>query len=180
MEDTPFPDNNSPPRTTHVNQHSAEPDTALPKVDLVGAKLSTEERVKVEKVLKKWQNVFSKGPTDLGCPNLPEHKIKLKDETPFKEAYCCIPPSLIQELREHLKEMLDIGAIRNSKSPFSSNVVVVRKKDGMIRFCIDYQKLNEKTITNACAIPPIDDTLHLLAGAKYFSTLDLKSGYWQV
>ena len=172
--------NNSPLKTTHVNQHSAEPDTAVPKVDLVGAKLSPEERVKVEQVLKKWQNIFSKGPTNLGCTNLVEHEIKLKNETPFKEAYLRIPQSLIQEVREHLKEMLEIGAIRNSKSPFSWNVVIVSKKGGTIRFCIDYRKLNQRTITDAYAIPRIDDTLHLLAGAKYFSTLDLKSGYWQV
>ena len=98
----------------------------------VGHKLSPEERVKVEQFLNNWQNVFSKGPTDLGCTNLVEHEIKLKDETPFKEPYRRIPPSLIQEVREHLKEMLEICAIRNSKSPYSSNVVIVRK----IYFCI--------------------------------------------
>ena len=130
--------------------------------------------------LPKWQDVFSKSPTDLGCTNLVEHEIHLDNEQPFKEPYRRIPPALIQEVREHLKEMLEIGAIRDSKSPFSSNVVIVRKKDGTIRFCIDYRKLNQRTIKDAYAIPRIDDTLHLLAGAKYFSTLDLKSGYWQV
>ena len=102
--------------------------------------------MKVEQVLKKWLNILSKVPTDLGCTNLVEHEIKLKEETPFKEAYRHIPPSLIQEVREHLKEeMLEIGAIRNSKSPFSSNVMIVRKKDGTICFCIDYQKLNQNS-----------------------------------
>ena len=64
--------------------------------------------------------------------------------------------------------------------PFSSNVVIDRKKDGSIRFYIDYRKLNSRTRNDVQAIPRIDDTLHLLAGAKYFSKLDLKSGYWQV
>ena len=164
-----------------LNQHNVgQGPTSVPKVDLVGAKVSSEERVKVEQFLSNWQNVFSQSPTDLGCTNLVEHEIKLEDETPFKEPYRRVPPSLIQEVREHLKEMLEIGAIRNSKSPFSSNVVIVRKKDGTIRFCIDYRKLNQRTVKDAHAIPRIDDTLHLLAGAKYFSTLDLKSGYWQV
>ena len=76
--------------------------------------------------------------------------------------------------------MIEAGAIRPSKSPFSSNVVIARIKDGSIRFCIDYRKLNQRTVKDAYAIPRVDDTLQLLAGAKCFSTLDLKSGYWQV
>ena len=76
--------------------------------------------------------------------------------------------------------MLEAGAIRPSKSPYSSNVVIVRKKDGTKRFCVDFRKLNNKTIKDAYAIPRPEDTLHLLAGAKYFTKLDLRSGYWQV
>ena len=86
----------------------------------------------------------------------------------------------MQEVREHLREMLEIGVIRPSSNPFSSNVVIVRKKNGSICFCIDYRKLNSRTRKYAKAIPCIDDTLHLPAGAKYFSKLDLKAGYWQV
>ena len=76
--------------------------------------------------------------------------------------------------------MLQAGVIRESTSSFSSNVVIVRKKDGTIRFCIDYRKLNQRTEKDAYPIPRIDYTLHSLAGSKYFTTLDLKSGYWQV
>ena len=75
--------------------------------------------------------------------------------------------------------MLQAGVIRESTSPFSSNVVIVRKKDGTIPFCIDYRKLNQRTEKDAYPIPRIDDTLHSLAGSKFFTTL-LKSGYWQV
>jgi transposase InsO family protein len=76
--------------------------------------------------------------------------------------------------------MIECGAIRQSNNPFSSNVVIVRKKDRTIRFCIDFRKLNNRTIKDAYAIPRIENTLHLLAGSKYFSKLDLKAGYWQV
>ena len=109
-----------------------------------------------------------------------EHEIHQKDDQPFKEPYRRIPPALLQEVRKHLNEMLEIVAVRESKSPFSSNVVILRKKDDTIRFCIDYRKLNQRTIKDARVIPRIDDTSHLLAGSKYFSTLDLKSGYWQI
>ena len=102
---------------------------------------------------------------DLGHTHTVKHEINLEDVKPFKEPYRHIPPALIQEVREHLKGMLQIGAIRNSSSPFSSNVVLVQKKDGSLRFCIDYRKLNQRTRNDAYAIPRIDDNLHLLAGA---------------
>ena len=76
--------------------------------------------------------------------------------------------------------MIDAGPIRGSESPYSSNLVIVRKKDGSIRFCVDFRKLNKCTIKDAYAIPCIEDSLHLLAGTKYFLKLDLHSGYWQV
>ena len=76
--------------------------------------------------------------------------------------------------------MLDAGTIRPSQSPYSSNVVLVRKKDGGLRFCIDFRKLNNRTVRDAYTLPRIDDTIDTLLGAKYFSKLDLRSGYWQV
>ena len=76
--------------------------------------------------------------------------------------------------------MLDAGAIRESQSPFSSNVVLVRKKDGSLRFCIDYRKLNNRTVKDAYYLPRIEETIDTLSWSKYFSKLDLRSGYWQV
>ena len=149
-------------------------------INLDDSVLTSEQKEKVQQFLSGWSQVFSQGPTDLGRTNIVEHEIHLTDEHPFKEPFRKIPPALIQEVREHLKEMMEIGAIRESTSPFSSNVVIVRKKDGSIRFCIDFRKLNQRTIKDAYPIPRIDDTLHSLAGSKYFTTLDLKSGYWQV
>ena len=168
--------------TVNVNQQCVG-DTECsnpPGLDLDDSVLTQDQKQQFRQFLTKWDGIFSKGPTDLGCAKLVEHEIHLENDRPFKEPYRRIPPALIQEVREHLNEMMEIGAIRPSKSPFSSNVVIVRKKDGSIRFCIDYRKLNQRTIKDAQAIPRVDDTLHLLAGSKYFSTLDLKSGYWQV
>ena len=84
------------------------------------------------------------------------------------------------EVRQHLKEMLEAGAIRPSKSPYSSNVVLVRKMDGSLRFCIDFRKLNSRTVNDAYTLPRVDDTIDTLIGSKYFSKLDLRSSYWHV
>ena len=127
-----------------------------------------------------WSHICSKGPTDLGKADIVRNEIKLSDATPFKEPYRRIPPALFEEVRQHLKEMLEADARRPSQSLFSSNVVLVRKKDGSLRFCIDFRKLNSRTIRDAFTLPRIDYTIVTLIGAKYFSKLDLRSGYWQV
>ena len=76
--------------------------------------------------------------------------------------------------------MLDLGAIRPSDSPWCSAVVLVKKKSGELRFCIDLRKLNARTVKDAYSLPRIDETLERLKGSCIFSSLDLKSGYWQV
>ena len=160
----------------HVNQKDQLPEgTNLDK-----SALTTTQKEQLSQFLKRWQEVFSTGISDLGNCDLVQHEIKLTDDEPFKDPYRRIPPALFQEVKEHLTEMIETNVIRPSKSPYSSNVVIVRKKDGSIRFCVDFRKLNSRTIKDAYAIPRVEDSLHVLAGARYFSKLDLRSGYWQV
>ena len=109
-----------------------------------------------------------------------DHEIKLNDYTPLKERHRRIPPHQYEEVKKHLKEMLEIGAIRKPNSPWASAVVLVRKKDGSLRFCIDLRWLNSCTIKDAYSLPRIDETLDCLGGSIIFTSLDLKSGYWHV
>ena len=125
-------------------------------------------------------DVFSKDDLDLGKYNILKHDIKITDPQPFKERYRRIPPHLYEEVKAHLQEMVEMGTIRRSFSPWASAVVLVRKKDGGLRFCIDLCKLNNRTVKDGYSLPHIEDTLDCLHGAVWFSTLDLKSGYWQM
>ena len=98
----------------------------------------------------------------------------------IKEAYRRIPPQMYDEVKAHIQEMLDLGAIRPSNSPWASAIVLVRKKDGRLRFCIDLRRLNNRTVKDAYSLPRIESILDSLGGAQIFTTLDLKAGYWQV
>ena len=138
------------------------------------------EQEQARELLLKWEHLFAQNDLDLGKTALIKHKIKLTNPTPFKERYRHIPPHMYDDVRAHIQEMLDIGAIHKSHSLWASAVVLVHKKDGGLRFCIDLRKLNERTIKDAYSLPRIDETLDSLQGSQWFSSLDLKSGYWQV
>ena len=139
-----------------------------------------EQQYAARKLLCDYAEIFSKTDLDLGKCNVLKHNMQLTDQQPFKERYRRIPPHFFEEVKQHLQEMVEVGAIRKSFSPWTSAVVLVRKKDGGLRLCIDLRKLNNRTIKDGYSLPRIDDTLDCLHGAKWFSTLDLKSGYWQV
>ena len=142
--------------------------------------LSEEERTDLQKLLLKHKAIFAQGDMDFGRTNLVEHEIKLSDNQPIRERYRRIPPAMYEEVKQHLREMLERGVIRESKSPYSSPVVLVRKRDKSLRFCIDFRKLNAVTKRDATDLPRIDESFEALKGAKIFSTLDLIKGFWQV
>ena len=151
------------------------------KIDLSGAKDWDSELINEAKQLfHKYAHIFVLVSSDMGHTSIVKHKIRLDNYTPFKERYHRIPPNLYEEVKNHLKEMIEVGAIHKSNSPWASAVVLVRKKDGSLRFCIDLRKLNAQTIKDAYSLPRIDKTLDCLGGATIFSSLDQKSGYWQV
>ena len=87
---------------------------------------------------------------------------------------------MYEEVKAHIQEMLDIGAICPSNSPWTSAMVLVWKKDEKLRFCIDLRKLNAGTVKDTYSLPQIDETLDCLNCTVWFTSLDLKSGYWQV
>ncbi len=126
------------------------------------------------------QDVFSKSDTDLGCSERVKHVINTGSAAPIKQAPRRLPQSQMEEAQHHIDSMLEKNIIETSDSPWSSPIVLVKKKDGTTRFCIDYRKLNSVSIKDAYPLPRIDESLDCLAGSKWFSTLDMASGYWQV
>ena len=95
-------------------------------------KLNDDQLCHVRQLLSKWKPLFSTSQFHIGNTDLVKHKITLEDERPFKLSYRKIPPCMYDEVRQHLKEMLDAGVIRESSSPFASNIVLVRKNDGSL------------------------------------------------
>ena len=151
------------------------------KIDLSGADSWDPKLVEEAKQLfREYAHIFALESLDMGHTSMVKHEIRLDNYTPFKERYRRIPPHLFDEVKNHLKEMIEVGTIRKSNSPWASAVVLVRKRDGSLRFCIDLRKLNARTIKDAYSLPHIDETLDCLGGAMIFTSLDLKSGYWQV
>ena len=178
------------PRETNTNNNNdstpLEPTTErieklFSKLNLSGADQWEEtDRLELKRIFAKYHHIFALEDTELGRTDMVKHTIRLNDPIPFRERYRRIPPHQYDEVKNHLKEMLEIGAIRKSQSPWASAVVLVRKKDGALRFCINLRKLNARTIKDAQTLPRIEDSLDSLNGAMIFSSLDLKSGYWQV
>ena len=122
----------------------------LSGLDLWAPKLAE----KACQLLAEYHDVFSLDPAELGCTHSTEHTIKVTDDTPFKEHFRQIPPPMVEEVRNHLKEMLESGAIRPSQSAWCNAVVLVRKKDGSLRFCIDFQRLNARTKKDSYPVAP--------------------------
>ena len=156
-------------------------DKLFSKLDLSGCSDWTERQQQaVRECIIKHHKIFAVEDKELGWTDLVKHKIKLDNYVPFKERYRRIPPHQNEEVKKHLTEMLEIGAIRRSESLWVSAVVLVRKKDGSLRFCIDLRKLNSQTVKDAYSIPRIEDSLDSLNGSCIFTSIDLKAGYWQV
>ena len=124
--------------------------------------------------------MFSDSPGDIGRTSLTSHKIVTGDQKPIKQQPRRLPLTKARIAQEAIEEMHEQGIIEPSSSPSTSPIVLVRKKDGTHRFCVDYRKLNEVTKKDSYPLPRIDTTLDALEGSKWFSTLDMKSGYWQI
>jgi len=147
----------------------------IPKTRLTGL-----QQTEVRQLLADYTDVFMSPDGQLGNTSVAKHTINLTDERPFRQRLRRAALVHQDVIDKEVHKMLDTDIIEPSDSPWASPVVMVKKKDGTWRFCIDYRKLNSLTRKDSYPLPHIEDTLDALAGSHYFCALDLASGYWQV
>ena len=152
----------------------------LEQLNLQVDHLSGDQKLQVEELLTKYSDVFALDTCELETTKLVTHSINTGDHPPIRQPVRRMPFALHEKVKEMVNEMISQDVIRPSKSPWASPIVLVQKKDGGIRFCIDYRRLNHITKLDVFPLPRIDDTFDQLSGSKFFTTLDLASGYWQV
>ena len=173
-------------QTYDVNEEESAPDEIdwrfsedcnnikLPK------ELTLRQKDDFKLMINEMGDAFSLGIHDLGRCTIAKHQIKLKEDTvPVNKPPYRISHKDREFLKEEIEVMLKFGIVRRSTSPWSAPVVIIPKKDGSRRICIDYRLLNSVTITQNFPVPQVQDIFETIAQAIYFSTLDLASGYWQ-
>lgn len=148
--------------------------------NLLGDNLTTVQKSQLAYVLDACIDVFVGPDGKLGRTSQVKHTIDTGDSVPIRQAPRRLPLAKTEIMKEEVNRMLDAGVIIPSNSPWASPIVLVNKSDGSTRFCVDYRLLNEVTRKDAYPLPRIDECFDTLAGAKWFCTMDMASGFWQV
>ena len=143
-------------------------------------KLTQEERGQLEGNISEFSDVFALTNSELGRTSLVRHSIETGTQAPIRQQPYRTPVIRWLTMNEMVQDMQKHGVVQPSSSPWASPVVLVPKKDGTLRFCIDYRRLNSVTRKDVYSLPRVDDILTALEDSKYFSSLDLASGYWQI
>ena len=153
----------------------------LEKLNLDGlAHWSPGNVAAVRELVLAYHDVFVLESNELGCTSAIEHDIHIKNSEPFKERFRHIPPPLLEEVCTSLRDMLEAGAICLSQSPWCNAVVLVWKKDSTLHFCVDFRHLKAWMKKDLYPLPHIQEALESMAGSTHFSSMDFKSGFWQV
>ena len=137
-------------------------------VERASPHLTSEECRQLQTAMAARRHLFAKGKRDLGRTDIVQHQIHTGDQPAIKQLVRRYPAARREEERQLVEDMLAIGIIQESNSAWSSPTVLVKKKDGTTRFCIDYRRLNRATKVDAYPLPHIEDSLNMLVGARFF------------
>ena len=153
----------------------------LPEIEHLRGKLTDEQLEAIKDVLERNKEVFSRHKADIGCCNFVEHEIELEESAiPHREGARRMTPHKSDACRKEIETLLEYDMIEPSKSPWACGVVMAKKKGDQLSICCDFRYLNSVTVKDAYPIPRIDESLSKLGDAKFFTTLDLGSAFWQV
>lgn len=143
--------------------------------------ISPHQAARLAELLAKYESIFAKDDLDIGLfTGDITHKIDTGNAHPIRQKMRRTPLGFEAEEKEHLDQLLGAGFIEPSTSEWASPPVLVRKKDGKLRYCIDFRKLNDVTVKDAFPIANIETCLDTLRGSVFMSTLDMASGYYQI
>ena len=142
-----------------------------------GGNHTDEQRAEFIDLASQFQSLFRESP---GTTSVAQHHIKLTSDQPVSSRPYPVPYSLRESLKKDITDMMTMGVIRGSSSPYASPVVVVKKKDNTNRICVDYRKLNKLTVFDPEPMPTAEHLFQKLNGDKYFTRIDLSKGYWQI
>ncbi|MES9883153.1 MAG: RNase H-like domain-containing protein [Sedimenticola sp.] len=156
------------------------PDYLVDLLKRSSAHLDPSESKKLEQLLIKYRHVFAKSDDDLGVTNIVRHHINTQGATPIKQPFRRLPLGKREVEREEIKKMLARGVIEPSISPWSSPIVLITKKDGSTRFCVDFRAVNQVVKKDSFPLARVDECLESLSGSTYFSCMDLNQGYLQM
>lgn len=166
--------------TCHATSSQPEVDPVSEILQTVSEDLTSEQRETVTDLLRRYEDVFSKGEFDVGCTRLIEHHIDTGQHRPIRQALRRHPMAYLDAIDDYVQQLQQKDMIEPSAGPWCSNIVAVRRKDGRLRLCIDYRGVNAHTYYDSYPLPNIEATLDALGGSSWFCTLDLRSGYHNV
>ena len=160
---------------------AARQEKLLEQLNLDGlANWSLENAAVVRELVLAYHDVFALESNELGCTSTIGHEICIENDEPFKERFRHIPPPLLEEVCASLRDMLEVGVIHPSQSPWCNVVILVWRKDGTLHFCMDFRHLNAHTKKDSYPLPWIQEALESMAGSAHFLSMDFKLGFWQI
>lgn len=167
----------SPPLHISINTLSSYDQDFLRDLNIHESDLDSDQISQLQQLLLKYRACFNEKP---GRTSIIRHHIDTGDTKPIKLRPYRVSPARQRIISQQIQQMLQDGIIEPANGPYAAPVTLQPKKDGSLRFCVDFRQLNSVTVRDVYPIPRIDDTLDQLQNAKYFTSMDLKSGFWQI
>ena len=167
-------------KKSFIDTEAQVPDHLTDMYTRASTDLNPQEKMQLASLLNRFGDSFSCGEWDLGLTNLAEHAIETEDAAPIKQHPRRVPLAHAEAEKQAIEDLKAKGVIRESISPWASPIVLVAKKDGGVRPCVDYRRVNQLVKPDGFPLPRIQDCLDAVAGSSLFSTMDLTSGYFQI